>query len=141
MTRRWFVPIATAALVALAGSACFQYHVAPCAARPLTVAEAVADPPPQPRCEQPLWDPATEWEPVTAHALLWGLARKPEYVFTTVCPEGSAIDQVRFHDNLGYTAVTVLTLGIWSPKRITYTCAKRAQPADPGPAADGASSS
>lgn len=132
MTGRWFAGIAVVALVTISVSACFQYHVAPCTARPLTVAEAVADDPPAQRCEEPQWDPATEWEPVTAHSLFWGLLRKPEYVFTTVCPAGSAIDQVRFHDNLGYTAITALTLGIWSPKRITYTCTRRLQPPDPG---------
>jgi hypothetical protein len=130
MTGSRFVAIAVVALVACASAACFQYHVAPCTARPLTVAEAVADSPPAARCEQPQWDPATEWETKTAHSLLWGLARSPEYVFTTVCPAGSGIDQVRVHDNLGYSVITVATLGIWSPKRIAYTCTKREQPSD-----------
>lgn len=134
MSRTWFVPISLAALVSLSASGCYQYHVARCSARPLTVAEAVADDPPEQRCEQPQWDPATDWETVTAHSLLWGLARSPEYVFTTVCPEQTAIDQLRVHDNLGFTAVTLLTLGIWSPKRIAYTCTKRAPPMEPEPA-------
>jgi hypothetical protein len=117
----------------IGGSGCYQYQVARCSAPPLTVAEAIDAEPGQPPCHTPEYDPATEWETRTVHSLLWGLVRKPEYVFTTVCPAQAAIDQVRVHDNLGYAALTVLTLGIWAPKRIAYTCARRAQdPPAPG---------
>ncbi|HSJ15502.1 MAG TPA: hypothetical protein VK939_13855 [Longimicrobiales bacterium] len=129
---RWSALIGTfAAAAALGSTGCYQYHVARCSARPLSVAEAVDAEPGRPACVTPEWDPATEWETRTVHSLLWGLVRTPEYLFTTVCPAQTAIDQVRVHDNLGFAAVTVLTLGIWAPKRIGYTCTRRLQEAQP----------
>jgi hypothetical protein len=120
-----------AAAASMSSTGCYQYHVARCSARPLTVAEAVDADPARQQCVTPEWDPATEWETRTAHSLLWGLVRTPEYLFTTVCPAQTAIDQVRVHDNFAFAAATVLTLGLWAPKRIAYTCTRRLQEIGP----------
>jgi hypothetical protein len=63
----------------------------------------------------------------TIHAGFWGLRPKP-----IVPPEGSTgaarcadngMFDVVVHSNFGYSAVTVVTLGLWSPLRAEWYCA------------------
>ena len=47
---------------------------------------------------------------------------------TTACEQSNAIDQVRVTGNLGYTLLTVVTLGFWSPMQLQWHCAKAVEP-------------
>jgi hypothetical protein len=76
----------------------------------------------------PHFDPADEWHSRTIHSYAWGLVNKPQMALAHECEDSNAIDQLRVSTNLGTTLATVLTLGIWSPLKVEYKCAKRRQP-------------
>jgi len=42
----------------------------------------------------------------------------------TACEQSNAIDQVRVSTNFGYTVLSLLTLGFWSPVQLKWHCAK-----------------
>jgi len=77
--------------------------------------------------------PATEWESRTRHSFFWGLIRQD--VPTENCTLGdgtrTGIEEVRVDTNLGFAALTVLTLGIWSPLKVSWKCAKPPAPRGP----------
>jgi len=75
----------------------------------------------------PHFDPADEWHGRTVNSYAWGLVNKPQVALAHECEDGNALDQVRVTTNLGTTLATVLTLGLWSPLRVEYKCAKRQQ--------------
>lgn len=70
--------------------------------------------------------PSTEPESEVVHGFFWGLAVKPKNgLKPTNCePHDMALYQVRVTSNLGYSLITVLTLGIWSPMKVEWQCAK-----------------
>ena len=75
----------------------------------------------------PQVDPATEWKPPSrkvVHSLAWGLANKPHTAVARGCEDSNALDQVKVSSNLGYTLITVLTLGFWSPVEVEWRCSK-----------------
>ncbi|MBA3895143.1 MAG: hypothetical protein H0X69_15905 [Gemmatimonadales bacterium] len=70
----------------------------------------------------------------TVHALAWGLITHdtrashcegavPDSV-ASACQQSNAIDQVMVTSNFGYTLLTIVTLGFWSPVRLEWHCAK-----------------
>jgi hypothetical protein len=70
----------------------------------------------------------------TVHTLAWGLITRdtrstycegavPDTV-ASACRQSNAIDQVRVSSNFGFTLLTVLTLGFWSPIQLQWHCAK-----------------
>ena len=70
----------------------------------------------------------------TVHTLAWGLVTRdtrsthceravPDTV-ATACEQSNAIDQVRVSTNFGFTLLTVVTLGFWSPIQLEWHCAK-----------------
>ncbi|MBX3192419.1 MAG: hypothetical protein KF819_35840 [Labilithrix sp.] len=65
--------------------------------------------------------PAEEPRSATRHAIFWGLGQS-----APVEPDckGNGLAEVRASTNLGYTLLTVVTLGIWAPSEIQWTCAK-----------------
>ncbi len=70
--------------------------------------------------------PGTEPESTTQHSLFWGLvqtqAEEPN------C-QGNGAAEVVATTNLGFSLLTVATLGIWSPLQLEWRCAKdRIQP-------------
>ncbi len=69
-------------------------------------------------------DPVTEYQSETAHSLVWGLIQIPQDVVATNCHSNS-IDEVYIQSNLGYSFVTVLTLGLWAPLEIQWRCAEK----------------
>ncbi|HET7462101.1 MAG TPA: hypothetical protein VFJ82_12670 [Longimicrobium sp.] len=75
----------------------------------------------------PHFDPADEWHSRTLNSYAWGLVNKPQMALAQECEDSNALDQVRVTRTLGTTLATVLTLGIWSPLRVEYKCAKRKQ--------------
>lgn len=65
----------------------------------------------------------------TVHSLFWGLLNKPEEIHTPLCDslnlKGMAVVEVK--TNFGYSLITVLTLGIWSPLQVGWKCSKPCQ--------------
>jgi Bor protein len=61
----------------------------------------------------------------TVHFFAWGLAGKPVIDLDAACPEGVAgvHSGATFPQWLGQ----VVTLGLWSPRRVTVTCAEVAR--------------
>jgi len=77
-----------------------------CATHRLVVAE------PNPTDDQPAV--------VTSSAIGWGAAQRR----TVAECDTNLLDEVRVHQNFGEALATVLTLGLWTPVRIEYRCAK-----------------
>lgn len=77
---------------------------------------------------------STETQSATMHNLFWGLAIKPRNGLNP--PNCAAPDppvgfhQVKVTNNFGYSVITVVTLGIWSPMKVEWQCAKPCQPCD-----------
>lgn len=62
----------------------------------------------------------------TAHAYFWGLLQKPPTIKTPICDwlEVNGLAEVTMKSNFGYSLITVVTLGIWSPMRVEWRCGK-----------------
>jgi hypothetical protein len=65
-------------------------------------------------------------KPVTAHVFFWGLIQKPKQITTPVCDslQVNGMSEVTVKNNFGYSLITVVTLGIWSPVKIQWRCSK-----------------
>lgn len=104
MSRSTHVPLALTAFLLLLSS-CYSYRVATHA------------------------QPGAEMNSRTAHSFFWGLVQKPKEISTPICDSlnanGVAVVQVK--NNLGYSLITVLTLGIWAPMKIEWQCSKPCQ--------------
>jgi hypothetical protein len=74
--------------------------------------------------------PATEPQRKTVHSLAWGLLSQPQSVRTLECEPSNALDEVRVTSNFGYTVLTALTLGFWSPLQVEWRCAKQQEEED-----------
>ncbi len=75
------------------------------------------------------FDPSTTYHSKRVNSFFWGLVQKRENgvdVVVTNCDSLNihSIDEVRVSTNLGYSFITVLTLGIWCPMKIEWRCAK-----------------
>jgi hypothetical protein len=68
---------------------------------------------------------ATEPHKKTMHALFWGLVQENQ--FADNC-QGKGIHEVRVSTNFGYVLVSVVTVGIWVPMDIEWSCAREAPP-------------
>lgn len=74
-------------------------------------------------------DPSTTYVKKTASSFFWGLVQKRENGIDVVAAncdslKVASIDEVRVTTNFGYSLITVLTLGIWSPVTLEWKCAK-----------------
>lgn len=65
-------------------------------------------------------------KPVTAHVFFWGLIQKPAEIHTPVCDSlgVNGVSEVTIKTNLGYSLITVATIGIWSPIKVQWKCSK-----------------
>lgn len=74
----------------------------------------------------------TEVSTRTVHSLLWGLAQKPAAITTPICDslDVNGMSEVTMKTNLGYSLITVLTLGIWCPMKVEYKCSKPCKKTD-----------
>jgi len=63
---------------------------------------------------------------ITAHSLFWGLVKKPTEIHTPLCDslQINGLAEVTVKSNFGYSLITVLTLGIWSPMKLEWKCGK-----------------
>ncbi|HEX3091090.1 MAG TPA: hypothetical protein VHW72_00630 [Candidatus Angelobacter sp.] len=70
-------------------------------------------------------DPGTEYKKKTVQNLAWGaLPKKDRDVPASNCLNFTGLDEVRVSSNLGYSFLTVGTLGFWSPAQIEWRCTK-----------------
>ncbi|MCG8607352.1 Bor family protein, partial [bacterium] len=70
--------------------------------------------------------PATEWQDKTLHALAWGAVRQDIPVDNCQTARGQrfGIEEVKVETNFGYMLISVVTLGIWVPLKVSWRCAK-----------------
>ena len=68
----------------------------------------------------------TEVTKTTANSFFWGLAQKPPTISTPICDslDVNGMAEVTMKTNLGYSLITVITLGIWCPMQVEYRCSK-----------------
>ncbi|HXB09492.1 MAG TPA: hypothetical protein VNW04_20340 [Puia sp.] len=73
--------------------------------------------------------PGTEFQTRTAHSFFWGLVQNPKEISTPICDSlhANGVSIVQVQSNFGYSLITVLTLGIWSPMKIQWKCSKPCQ--------------
>jgi hypothetical protein len=73
--------------------------------------------------------PGTEFQTRTAHSLFWGLVQSPKEITTPICDSlnVNGVSVVQVQNNFGYSLITVLTLGIWSPIKLQWKCGKPCQ--------------
>jgi hypothetical protein len=82
----------------------------------------------QPACYRnavvvPRPDPVTEWRGQTVHSLFWGLIKSRDLTAQD-CAPSNGLDIARNTSNFGFALITVVTLGIWSPTRLEWRCAR-----------------
>lgn len=65
----------------------------------------------------------------TINFFFWGLLESPKRVNTPICDSLNAngMAEVTVKNNFGYSLITVVTLGIWSPVRLEWICGKPCQ--------------
>lgn len=72
----------------------------------------------------------TEYATATAHSFFWGIIQSPKNgIATPVCDslQVNGMAEVLVKSNFGYSFITVATLGIWSPMKISWKCGKPCQ--------------
>jgi hypothetical protein len=74
------------------------------------------------RVYAPQPDPSTEYKKLTVHNIAWGLYKTKD-AHATDCL-ANAIDEVRVSSNFGYSLLTTVTLGFWSPIKVEWRCSK-----------------
>lgn len=72
-------------------------------------------------------DPGTEYKKQTVQNLAWGKLPKKD-IPASNCLENTGLDEVRASSNLGYSFLTVGTLGFWSPSQVEWRCSKPHEP-------------
>lgn len=70
--------------------------------------------------------PMTEWQSRTLHSLFWGFVRQDLPVENCSLADGTrtGIEELKIDRTLGQRAVMILTLGFWSPLKVSWRCAK-----------------
>jgi hypothetical protein len=65
----------------------------------------------------------------TVNSFFWGLIQNPKRVNTPICDSlgVNGLAEVTVKNNFGYSLITVVTLGIWSPTRVEWKCGKPCQ--------------
>jgi hypothetical protein len=73
--------------------------------------------------------PGSEMQGQTVNSFFWGIIQSPKRVETPICDSLNAngLAEVTVKNNFGYSLITVVTLGIWSPTRIEWKCSKPCQ--------------
>lgn len=69
-------------------------------------------------------DPATEYQKKTLNSWMWGLVNSPKDFIVPNCKNNNSIDEVVFNTNVGYSLLTIFTLGIYCPVEVKWKCHK-----------------
>ena len=75
---------------------------------------------------QPQNMPGTEWKSKTLNSFLWGLWRQDLPVTNCRLANGQrlGIEEIRVGRSFPQMLVTLLTLGLWAPTRISWRCCR-----------------
>lgn len=73
------------------------------------------------RVRYPAEFPSSQVEERTTTYYLWGLVGHPIYELYLICPEGK-VYEIHSRATVLQGALTVLSLGIYSPRTVTFTC-------------------
>ncbi|WPU96274.1 hypothetical protein SNE25_12170 [Mucilaginibacter sabulilitoris] len=73
--------------------------------------------------------PGSEVSSRTVNSFFWGIIQSPKRVNTPICDSlnVNGLAEVTVRNNFGYSLITVITLGIWSPTRVEWKCGKPCQ--------------
>jgi hypothetical protein len=69
-------------------------------------------------------DPGTEYQKKVLWSYAWGLVNKPQNFIVPNCDSASALDEVVFRTNIGYSLIQVVSLGIVAPVQVQWKCHK-----------------
>ncbi len=58
----------------------------------------------------------------TVNSFFWGLLNNPQQIVAQECSKSNSIDEVKFSTNLGYSLISIVTLGIWMPVDVEWKC-------------------
>jgi hypothetical protein len=116
-------PLLLVLSTALAG--CYHFHAAP------RTAGATG----------PIPHSATQVPMRVAHSFAWGLVEAPAPMDDEGLCNGNGFSRITAHSNLGFTLLTVATLGFWMPMTVEFECAADSVPVVPSPAASPVASS
>ena len=81
------------------------------------------------RVTTPNPDPATDYEHRTMHSYFWGLVQETQPADDCL---SNSLDEVEVSTNLGYSLISVVTLGIWVPMDVRWRCGKESFTPDDG---------
>jgi hypothetical protein len=75
---------------------------------------------------QPQNMPATEWKTKTLNSFLWGLIRQDLPITNCRLANGQRLgmEELRVGRSFGQVLISVATLGLWSPTRVSWRCAR-----------------
>lgn len=70
--------------------------------------------------------PGTEWESKKVNTFLWGALRQDVIIEDCRLGDGTRlnIEEVKIEKNFGSILVSVITIGLWEPSKISWKCAK-----------------
>lgn len=73
--------------------------------------------------------PGSEVSKQTVNFFFWGAIQSPKRITTPICDSlgVNGVAEVTVRNNFGYSLITVVTLGIWSPTRVEWKCSKPCQ--------------
>lgn len=76
--------------------------------------------------------PSTEWQYRNLNAFLWGAVRQDLPVVNCQLGNGQRLgmDEVKVERDIGHVLAQTLTLGIWSPLKVSWRCNKPVPPTD-----------
>ena len=68
--------------------------------------------------------PGAEVSGQNVNFFFWGIVQSPQRVHTPICDSlgVNGMAEVTVKSNFGYSLITVVTLGIWSPTRLEWKC-------------------
>jgi hypothetical protein len=68
----------------------------------------------------------TEVSHQNVNFFFWGAIQSPKRIVTPICDSlgSNGMAEVTVKNNFGYSLLTVITLGIWSPARVEWKCGK-----------------
>lgn len=74
--------------------------------------------------------PMTEWQSKTLNSFLWGLVRQDLCITNCSLGDGTrtGIEELKIEWTLLQRLAPILTLGLWSPLRVSWRCAKQIGP-------------
>jgi hypothetical protein len=73
--------------------------------------------------------PGSEVAHQNVNFFFWGVIQSPKRINTPICDSlnVNGLSEVMVKNNFGYSLITVVTLGIWSPTRLEWKCSKPCQ--------------